>query len=585
MNLKTMKYNRRGVYLFIFLVSIVYAGWMFSSGLMGDDLWYSSVFEIRTEGDPIDSESAFALTLGRQVESLPDVWESVVNHYMHWNNGRLANAFMFLSNLVPEWIVDCFHTLFFVIMFMMICQLSGFKWRNNLLYVTLVLWLVWLLLPWGDYIVLSDFQMNYVWSSAINLIVVWGLIYSNKLKEYPLFFCIIASFAAMMHEAFTLAVISGMLFWLMQNLKSIRNEFKEWKTHIIVVFVYCLFALVPLLSPALYLRIGDNAREDLLLYYVFHNFVLKYYIVFIIIGLLCVIKYRCSGDVAWRFIKQNMPVFIMAIIEFVIAIYSLNYSRGLFFGIILLLVILLRGLNFVVDFNKWNGRISFILSILFGGAYLYWMVNVDLIQHSVYKELEELKAVTSKTLSNFVFVDITTEHDVPMCYFSDIMCVAEGYHATAWIGCLDAIDDKYESIKVDMAKKRPIIFPKSFEQIPFEKWDSVAGNTHLKGMWPNYCSKEKLNVKGMFVEFASPLDSRNKRGVHYVYSFPDIISDVLGLENNGEKRMFVTLKEEHRAVPKYLKQKGVFDCDSIWIYSFDRAGGSVRGRKVLSINK
>ena len=71
--------------------------------------------------------------------------------------------------------------------------------------------------------------------------------------------------------------------------------------------------------------------------------------------------------------------------------------------LILLLVILLRGLNLVVDFNKWNGQISFILSILFGGAYLYWMVNVDLIQHSVYKELEELKAVTSKTLSNFSF--------------------------------------------------------------------------------------------------------------------------------------------------------------------------------------
>ena len=146
MNFKTLKYNRRGVFIFIFLVSIVYSGWMFSSGLMGDDLWYSSVFEVRAEGDSIDSESAFALTLGRQVESFSDVWESIVNHYMYWNNGRLANAFMFLSNLIPEWVVDLFHTLFFVIMFVMICHLSGFKWLNNLLYVTLVLWLVVILM-------------------------------------------------------------------------------------------------------------------------------------------------------------------------------------------------------------------------------------------------------------------------------------------------------------------------------------------------------------------------------------------------------------------------------------------------------
>ena len=585
MSLKTIKYNKKGVYLFIFLVLIVYAGWMFSSGLMGDDLWYSSVFEIRHDGDSIDSESAFALTLGRHVETISDVWESVVNHYMYWNNGRLANAFMFLSNLAPEWVVDCFHALFFVVMFVMICQLSGFKWRNSLLYVTLVMWLVWILLPWGDYIVLSDFQMNYVWSAALNLIVVWGLIYSNKIKEYPILFSVIAALAAMMHEAFTLAVICGVMLWLMQNLKSIRCDFKEWKMPVIIVTIYCLFALVPLLSPALYLRIGDNARDNVLLYYIVHNFVLRYYIVFIIMALLCVVRYKQGGAVVWHFIKENLPIFVMAMIEFIIAIYSLNYSRGLFFGIILLLVIFLRGLNLVVDFNKWSGRMSLMLSMLFGGAYIYWMVNVDLIQRSVYEELEELKTNASKTLNNFVFVDVTTEHDVPWYYFSDIMCVAEGYHATAWIGCLNAIDDKYEAIKVDMANNRPIILPKRFEQIPFEKWDTIAGNTSIKGAWPNYCSKEKLNVKGMFVEFASPIEPGNKRGVHYAYSFPDMVSDVLDVGNEGRKRFFVTLKEEHRTVPEYLKQSGVFDCDSIWVYSFDRAGTSVRGRKVLSINK
>lgn len=585
MSLKTIKYNRKGVYLFIFLVLIVYAGWMFSSGLMGDDLWYSSVFEVRHDGDSIDSESAFALTLGRHVETISDVWESVVNHYMYWNNGRLANAFMFLSNLAPEWVADCFHALFFVVMFVMICQLSGFKWRNSLLYVTLVMWLVWILLPWGDYIVLSDFQMNYVWSAALNLIVVWGLIYSNKIKEYPVLFSVIAALAAMMHEAFTLAVICGVMLWLMQNFKSIRCDFKEWKMSVIIVSIYCLFALVPLLSPALYLRIGDNARDNVLLYYIIHNFVLRYYIVFIIMALLCVVRYMQGGAVVWHFIKENLPIFVMAIIEFIIAIYSLNYSRGLFFGIILLLVIFLRGLNHVVDFNKWSGRMSLMLSMIFGGAYLYWMVNVDLIQRSVYEELEELKTNASKVLNNFVFVDVTTEHDLPWYYFSDIMCVAEGYHATAWIGCLDAIDDKYEAIKVEMANNRPIILPKRFEQIPFEKWDTIAGNTSIKGVWPHYCCKEKINVKGMFVEFASPIEPGNKRGVHYAYSIPDIVSDVLDVGNKGRKHFFVTLKEEYRAVPEYLKQRGVFDCDSIWVYSFDRAGTSVRGRKVLSINK
>lgn len=578
-----IKVNKWAVRVFLLLTVVVYGGWMFSVGPLGDDLWYNHVFELRPEDDVIESSSAFVLMLGRPVETLYDVWESVVNHNIYWNNGRLANAFMFLSNLAPEWLVDCIHALFFIIMFVMMCELSGVKWRNNFLYVVLSLWLIWVVLPWGNYIIVSDFQMNYIWSSALNMIVVWGLIYSDKAKVYPITFGIVSIIAAMMHEAFTLAMICGLTFWLIQNAKSIRNNFGQWKIVIVISILYCVGALMPLLSPALYTRIGDASRDSVLWYYIVHNIVLKYYLVFFVVLILGYVAYRLNTSVVIRFLKENIVLIIIAFVEFVIAIYSLNYSRGLFFGIIMLIVLFLRSLNLVVDFDSWNGKGSLFLSVLLGGTYLYWMINVDMKQYASYKELDKLRLATSETLNNMLFEDVTTEHDVPWYYFSDVMCVAESYHATAWIGCLELIDEK--DVAENKKWKKPIVMPKRYETIPFEKWDTVAGNTSLRGCWPHYFSETKLGVNGMTVEYASPLDSCNKKGVNYVYTLPDIVSDLFNIGNNGVKRVYVTLREEYRAVPEYLKRDSVFNCDSIWVYSFDRAGESVKGRRILSIDK
>ena len=129
-----------------------------------------------------------------------------------------------------------------------------------------------------------------------------------------------------------------------------------------------------------------------------------------------------------------------------------------------------------------------------------------------------------------------------------------------------------------------IVLPQNLEQKAFEKWDTVSGNTHLRGAWPYYFSKEKIDVSGMRVEFKSPLDDSSKKSVHPIYALPDAICDLFGLKNKGTKSIFVSLQKVHCAVPDNLRQNNVLDCDSIWVYAFDNPGLSVRGREVASIN-
>ena len=74
------RFNRVSVYVFLLLVGILYGAWMWSTGPIGDDLWYSRVFENKEGGGFVDSSLSFALSLGNQIETLSDALNSIINH-------------------------------------------------------------------------------------------------------------------------------------------------------------------------------------------------------------------------------------------------------------------------------------------------------------------------------------------------------------------------------------------------------------------------------------------------------------------------------------------------------------------------
>lgn len=576
------RFNRVSVYVFLLLVGILYGAWMWSTGPIGDDLWYSRVFENKEGGGFVDSSLSFALSLGNQIETLSDALNSIINHYLYWNNGRLANALMFLSNFVPYWVVDCFHVLFFMLMFIMICEMSCVEWRNNIGYSVLLMWCVWGVLPWGNYMIISDFQMNYVWSTALNLLVLWRLTSSHGNVKYSILWGVIFAIAAMMHEAYSLSMICGIIVWVGINYKLILRDFNAWRPILILALVYVLFSLVPLLSPALFLRLNDSVRTDLLPYYIVHYFVLRYYLLIFVMVVLLWIACKKGGSVAMSFLRENLSLIAIVLAIFVIGVFSLNYSRGLFYGMVIQIVLLFRVLSLLFDFAKLKNIKVIIISILLGCGFLCWLTNVGLIQNKLYKEHVEVASVVSKTKQNIVFKDITTEHDIAWYYFSDILPIAEGFCVR--IGGIDGIEKEYVKEKLFLLENPIIVLPQNLEQKAFEKWDTVSGNTHLRGAWPYYFSKEKIDVSGMRVEFKSPLDDSSKKSVHPIYALPDAICDLFGLKNKGNKSIFVSLQKVHCAVPDNLRQNNVLDCDSIWVYAFDNPGLSVRGREVATIN-
>ena len=80
------RFNRVSVYVFLLLVGILYGAWLWSTGPIGDDLWYSRVFEDKEGGGFVDSSLSFALSLGNQIETLSEALNSIINHYLYWNN-------------------------------------------------------------------------------------------------------------------------------------------------------------------------------------------------------------------------------------------------------------------------------------------------------------------------------------------------------------------------------------------------------------------------------------------------------------------------------------------------------------------
>ena len=160
------------------VVVVVAAGigmllWMLCSGKIADDYPYSHIVQgVESFADAEEpsqrATTAFWNCEGDNISSLTDVVISVKNHYF-LINGRLANMIALASNLLPPWIIDIAHAAAYLLMLISLLRIIDSEWKHRPLLTLCVVSMLWIVLPWEDYMASSDFMINYVWSSALVL--------------------------------------------------------------------------------------------------------------------------------------------------------------------------------------------------------------------------------------------------------------------------------------------------------------------------------------------------------------------------------------------------------------------------------
>lgn len=173
-----------------------------------DDYWYMSSIADYCKG--ID-------------RSFPagDLWACWVDHYSN-DNIRLSNIMFTLSLLLPKFVPSVLSGLLVGAMVWQSGKLAGITWRNPLL-LTIMIVLIMFLLPWYEEMLTQCFAFNYIWASA--LVLMMSLLFWRDDRQLSVVVSLLLGVVVgAWHEGFAAPLLLGFMVYCVMSRHSITKS-------------------------------------------------------------------------------------------------------------------------------------------------------------------------------------------------------------------------------------------------------------------------------------------------------------------------------------------------------------------------
>lgn len=458
--------NKHPSIIAIIIISCGYLAWMLSCSTFFDDWIYS-----HSSGETFDS---FWNCEGGSISSLSDALNSCVNHYNH-SNGRLADKLVIISNTVSPIISRLLHTVMFGLMLYLSLTLTAAgKYLKSIGISSLFITLVMIFLPWNDYFNASAINYNYLWSATINLFVIICFFDSNRCKN-QLLICLLSFIAAMMHEGFTLPVLTGMIAWGLSNRKKISTR------HIAIFLFYLVGAIILLVAPGTIKRINDVANSHPSIGWILHTLAVYTPAIwlFLSVSIYIIVKHGIK-PLFKKYLNNIFHLFAVGM-GIAIGIYSMMRGRAEWFPSLLLLIL---SFNLITNDKKDTVRQHYIPGICLTLLVTTWLLMIAFRQNAYSIEQHDIENRLKQQPSNLIYTDISNSYDTPWFMF-DIPHPLYSNQPYSHKSMVTAIRQK----KIDGGIA---IIPSKYEGLHFSKWNHPKGNNSLYGEYPVFYSPDKL---------------------------------------------------------------------------------------------
>lgn len=531
--------------------------WMFCTDDLTDDWWYRHEF---CYGSYEDALVGFEDCNGAVIESWGQVWSSIKGHCLWWNNCRLANVLMFVSAMVPGWVVDLVHGLMWGLMGVMVLHFGLRGWRGRPLGAVLVLWSVWLALPWYDQMASGDYQMNYVWSTALVLLFLYALEcrWSERGLRSRVAVWVLALAASLMHEGVSLPVSLGLLAVWLKGGRGKRVSVEVWLFWAGCVAVCC--------GPAVWNRLGGlSGGGDVSLWGWVYKFFVKEEFLSVVVGVLVVAA-------VWRGVRRVMSVVSRDLFWVVTGAVSVGIwmvlggtARMGWIGFVALLVLLWRVTNELFFGSRRGGSVwGLCVAGWMGVLLMVWLCVIGDFQRRGCEELERVGRAM-ECGEQVVYADLEGADwlpwwvlDIPEYYQGVCPHVRGELHAwrrDGWDDSMPVLGSRYEG--------------KGYEELPV-----VAGSAGLRGEYPVFYGDRKYgNSEGWAyfeLEFSDVSGGAYLWNAHPFYRLGVEVSRLWG----GTGRVRAAYVFRRRGV---ACEGG----DTAWFYRAYRVPMSVRGCRLL----
>lgn len=409
-----------GVVLFLFTLAhiIIYVIMPYTC----DDYWYMTPLADYYKG----VDTSFPGTA---------LWDCWSDHYAN-DNIRLANIVFTFTLLMPKFIPSILSGLFVGVMLWQSARLIGVSWRNPLMFMLLVFGISFML-PWYEEMLTQCFALNYVWSTALTLMLAMRF-WSNK-KQNIYLSLLLGFIVGVWHEGFSVPLLAGFATYLALN----RGEINRQRIAMICAMVIGLLWLLS--APGLQANVGYKTKALQL------------------------------STVISKLLLYHAPLLIL-LLSISIAAIRKNTRKLIFdprFVSFVAICVVGAALNVITNVGVRTGWMGYLFGII---ATLYLWKNMKELRYDYCKSI--LKRILTIVISLFLLI-----HYVVVVYYTvkvkdEFECVIEKYHEST--DGLVFADVTYDYQASPLAWKKPYFESFTYDWVMY--WKDMYFNDGAKQM-------------------------------------------------------------------------------------------------------
>lgn len=535
---KLFKSSYTPITILLIAIAIAASAWQYSGVEWVDDLQYK-----RMPGEGIE----FWYNEGPFIETFGDACEAVYYHHTMVTS-RLPNYVQCFTNLIPNIVTDIAHGLMIAILVLMtIVTIGGRKTLKSPLLAGVTALAIWVLLPWYDNMLSSDFLFNYVWVSVACLFFI-RLLYSDNIIPARLQHSqwLIAFITGTMHEGFTFPIVAGATMLILLDRTNRRRR-------ILLTTLLALGASFCFFTPGIFARLQNHVVEQSngSPLHVFAISLTQIYSIYILAIVSIIAIFTNGWKYVIKFFKKEIVLTIAMIAAYIIAIVSGTVHRGLWFveliGIILTLKIL-------VTTYQWWRRPHLIIGTLSATVMLASLIGTTIWQTRFSAEIREMCRQVETTNRPVAYIDLINPGDAPWWTFNVPQSIASAYGNRCY-------SYHYGYIK----EQNILILPTRYKHLPIEEWDKIPGTAEAMGQFPYYITTKptdgKLTIStGDAMAASSPTDR--------------LLNLFIG-KNSAKKEI---------PMQRYYWGYATDNGDTLYCHNINQMGRTMRHRKVIAID-
>lgn len=568
--------RKTAFFLAVLLVGTGYYLWTSSAGDMYDDVLYSHCFEIPTHPD--DTEYDFYSVTGKRISSISDVVRSARNHYLYWDNGRLANTVMFAMEPMPLTPVHLMCTFAFLAMVLLMLRTGAGRMRA-LLFVAVTVG-VFLTFPSNALYKSVDFQINYVWTSVV-ILLFWMLCnrwYSGASVWQTVALVLLAIPAGSMHEGFSVPAVIG---FCLAGFERIRRGEKPGKGVVCALAVMLLFTLAITFAPSVINRAGREVVGGGNVWGGIRRVLTGYWIIPLTLILVVITTLRRGGRKSLiQFCRRN--IFSLSMIFCASAISAIAVSErsiwpASMFALILLMRLYAKREERVESVKRavWGNVAAVALSALLCS----YLIGLGKIQKAMFAEHERLMAASMRSEGNLFYSDLLNANDVPFWY------------GLAPLGIDTNLGIRAMVFSASKHRQRPyweenlIVLPLRFAGMPLDSLPLIPGNAGLRGAFPMYYSPVRYFPKPQeqrsFLVTVGPPDYTVPYSFNPLRRLLELPAIIRG---EGDSVVLdAAVIPMALEVTEGMRRRGTAKGDSVWFYHLETIPREL-GRPILRID-